>query len=83
MKNYKKINGSLVSPSSGGVTADGRVISNFAGRISHDPAFAEANGYYPIAESEGENVDLLEEEEGDVTLDYVLQGGAWVLKRIN
>ena len=82
MERYKMINGSLVPPPCGGVTADGRVISNFAARVRRDPAFAVANGYYPLSESEGENVDLLEEE-SDVQLDYVLRGGTWVLERVN
>ena len=82
MERYKMVNGSLVPPPCGGVTAEGRVISNFAARVRRDPVFAMANGYYPLAESEGESVELLEEE-SEIRLDYVLRGGAWALERVN
>ena len=42
---YKLVNGTPVAPPQNGVSADGRVISNFSGRVLHDMAFAKANGY--------------------------------------
>ncbi len=82
MERYKKINGSLVPPPLGGVTVDGRVISNFAARVKQSSAFAAANGYFPISRREVESADLLEEE-SEIELDYVLRGGMWVLERVN
>ena len=42
---YKLVNGTPVAPPKNGVSADGRAISNFLGRVQHDAAFAKANGY--------------------------------------
>ena len=42
---YKLVNGTPVAPPRNGVSADGRAISNFSGRVLHDAAVAKANGY--------------------------------------
>ena len=42
---YKLVNGTAVPPPKNGISADGRAISNFSGRVYHDAAFAKANGY--------------------------------------
>lgn len=83
MKRYRIENGVPILPPRGAVTVDGRVVSNFAGRIERDASFAAAHGYYPIKEetafsnTEGE---LLEggEEAAEITVTYALINGAWV-----
>ncbi|MBE6604200.1 MAG: hypothetical protein E7639_00655 [Ruminococcaceae bacterium] len=83
MKRYRIENGIPILPPCGAVTVDGRVVSNFAGRIARDAVFAAAHGYYPIKEElapEGSEAELLEGEgEVDVaTVTYSLINGAWV-----
>ncbi|MBR2311867.1 MAG: hypothetical protein IKA46_01065 [Clostridia bacterium] len=78
MNRYIIRNNVPVSPPASGVTAKGKVISNFANRIKNDAIFAAANGYYPLAE-----VTPLEEKleaapwgEGR----YALIDGKWVFE---
>lgn len=52
MKRYRIVNGVPVLPPQNGVGADGSLISGFATLVESDAAFAAANGYYPIVESE-------------------------------
>lgn len=83
MKRYRIVNGVPVLPPQSAVTVTGRVLSNFAGRVACDAAFAAAHGYYPLKE-EATGVmpesDLLEEDlrEAAATAVYTLIGGAWV-----
>ena len=73
MKRYRIIDGIPVPPPKNGVDKNGNVISNFAGRIENDTAFAAQNGYYPMAPMpEGE---LLELEKAPPV--FVLQDGQW------
>ena len=83
MKRYRVENGVPVAPPAGAVTVEGRVVSNFAGRVARDAGFAAAHGYYPIKEEgipERIEAELLEgeEEEGAPTATYLLVGGMWV-----
>lgn len=82
MKRYRIENGVPISPPSGAVTVEGRVVSNFAGRIARDASFAIAHGYYPIKEEaavEETEAELLEQEEpANITVTYSLVNGAWV-----
>ena len=78
MKRYKMKNGTFVAPPQGGVCADGRVISNFAGRVQHDAAFAAENGYFPIRSVE-ETEELLEQSDPRART-YSLKNGEWVLE---
>ena len=52
MKRYRVEKGVPVAPPRSGVSADGNVISGFSVLVESDAAFAAANGYYPIVESE-------------------------------
>ncbi|MBQ3063939.1 MAG: hypothetical protein IJC99_03975 [Clostridia bacterium] len=52
MKRYRIENGVPVAPPRCGISVDGRLISGFATLVESDAAFAAANGYYPIVESE-------------------------------
>ena len=72
MKRYKIICGIPACPPQNGISADGRAITNFAERIYRDAAFAAANGYYPMAESD----ELEQPSISNPT--YRLVGGAWV-----
>ena len=78
MNRYKMKNGVFVSPPLGGVSVDGKVVSNFAGRVRHDEAFAKENGYYPIKEVE-ETEELLEQSDKRERT-YSLKNGEWVLE---
>lgn len=79
MKRYKMINGVFVAPPKGGVSVEGRVISNFAGRVQNDAAFAAANGYYPVRVVELATEELLEDHpEREAT--YSLKNGEWVFE---
>ena len=80
MQRYIIKNNAPVSPPVCGVTAKGRVISNFAGRVKNDAAFAAENGYYPLAKREVGG-DLLEGNELCGRGTYVLVAGEWVFKR--
>ncbi len=77
MERYKMVNGAFVPPPAGGVTVNGRAVSNFAGRVRRDASFAAANGYYPIAAGALEEPELLEEESLQ-ELTFTLKGGMWV-----
>lgn len=79
MNRYKMKNGVFKAPPQGGVCVDGRVVSNFAGRVRHDAAFAAANGYYPIREVEETEGELLEES-APRERKYILKNGEWVLE---
>lgn len=79
MKRYKMENGVFTAPPQGCVCADGRVVSNFAGRVQHDVAFAAANGYFPIREAEEAKGELLEESTLRMRT-YTLKNGEWVLE---
>ena len=77
MNRYMMKNGVFVFPPSDGVTANGRAVSNFAGRVRHDAVFAAENGYFPIRENVKEEDELLENHTPrDIV--YTLKGGEWV-----
>lgn len=75
MKRYRIIDGTPVLPPKNAVDSEGCVISNFAGRIFGDAAFAERHGYYPLAEREAGDMPLESETAMPV---YSLQNGEWV-----
>lgn len=78
MKRYRIIDGTPVLPPKNAVDNEGRVTSNFAGRIFSDAAFAAAHGYYPLAEEEVEDTPL----EGETLMPvYSLQNEEWVRHR--
>ncbi len=79
MNRYMMQNGVFVFPPSGGVTANGRAVSNFGGRVRHDAAFAAENGYFPIKETRKEEDEPLEEQ-APRECTYTLQGGEWVIE---
>lgn len=81
MKRYCIVNGVPVLPPCDAVSADGRVLSNFAVRVEHDAAFAAAHGYYPIKEEAIPGAEeLLEAEErfAAATASYELRENMWV-----
>ena len=75
MKRYRIENGVPVSPPENGISVEGRLISGFAALVEGDAAFAAANGYYPIVESE----DTPLKGRGRVLrVDYHFFEGRWV-----
>lgn len=77
MNRYTMKNGVFFFPPSDGVTANGRAVSNFGGRVRYDAAFAAENGYFPIKESEEGQDELLEGNTPKESV-YVLKNGEWV-----
>ena len=77
MNRYMMKNGEFFFPPSEGVTADGRAVSNFGGRVRHDAAFAAENGYFPISEKKEEQDELLEGSTPKESV-YILKNGEWV-----
>ena len=75
MKRYRIMDGTPVLPPKNTVDKVGNVISNFAGRVFRDAAFAAEYGYYPLA-AEMPSEELLEGETAMPT--YSLQNGKWV-----
>lgn len=75
MKRYRIIDGTPVLPPKNAVDSEGRVISNFAGRVFGDAAFAARHGYYPLAERASEDMPL---ESETVMPVYTLKNEEWV-----
>ncbi|MBR2011423.1 MAG: hypothetical protein IKA06_06745 [Clostridia bacterium] len=78
MDRYIIKNNAPVAPPRCGVTASGRVVSNFARRIKNDADFAAENGYYPLAKQDDASPELLEEHEAPAEGKYTLIDGEWV-----
>ncbi|MBQ9802329.1 MAG: hypothetical protein IJW51_04595 [Clostridia bacterium] len=78
MERFRINNGAPVAPPAGGVTASGRAVSNFAGRVRADAAFAAQNGYYPIVETAHAPQELLEGTTLPHDPSYTLVDEAWV-----
>lgn len=81
MERYIIKNNVPVAPPRCGVTASGRVVSNFAARIKSDERFATENGYYPLAATPMPDAELLEDGELAGEGKYVLRNGEWVYER--
>ena len=75
MKRYRIKNGVPVAPPRNGRSADGRLISGFATLVESDAAFAAANGYYPIVESDS---TPLSKGARVLRVDYHFYEGRWV-----
>lgn len=81
MERYIIKNNVPIAPPRCGVTANGRVVSNFAARIQSDESFAVVNGYYPLSATPMPDVEFLEEGELAGEGKYVLKDGEWVYER--